>query len=106
MHIQEALIYKLSLETLVDDWISSSEVEAGRPEPYMIEALMRIFDLNDASKVAKIGDSCLDVKEGKNAQLGLVIGVESGADNKEKLYDAGADLVLTDICETCKCLKS
>ena len=38
--IQELLINKLNLNNCIDDYISSSEVQRGRPYPHMIHALM------------------------------------------------------------------
>ena len=41
--------------------------------------------------------SVKDIEEGRNAGCGLVIGVLSGADNEEKLMNAGADIVVDKI---------
>ena len=48
-------------------------------------------------QVAKFGDTVNDIKEGRNAGCGLVVGVLSGADSALDLYDAGADIVVPDV---------
>ena len=94
--IQGALVRKLGLESLVDGFISSSEVPRGRPSPFMVHSLMQRQGVEDVRAVAKIGDTVNDILEGKNAGCGLVIGVLSGADSAEKLLAAGADLIVSD----------
>ena len=56
------------METFVDEFISSEEVPHGRPEPFMIQELMKRCNISD-SKQVKIGDSKNDILEGKNAKL-------------------------------------
>jgi phosphoglycolate phosphatase-like HAD superfamily hydrolase len=51
----------------VDYVISSSEVPAGRPAPYMIERLMQQAGVADARQVIKVGDTEVDIREGQNA---------------------------------------
>merc|ERR1712232_832588 len=92
-NIQQGLVKKLGFEKLVDSYISSYEVPEGRPFPYMIHRLMERTGVQDVRRVAKIGDSCRDVEMGKNAGCGLVVGVLSGADGREELLAAGADIV-------------
>jgi len=92
--IQLGLLEKLKLKDVVDGYISSYQVAAGRPYPYMIYNLMEQCDIMDVSRVAKAGDSVRDIEEGRNAGCGLVIGVLSGADSEDKLMDAGADIVV------------
>lgn len=64
---------------LVDDLIGSNEVEMGRPYPFMIEALMERAGITDPSEVAKIGDTTVDIEEGKNAGCLYVVAVTTGA---------------------------
>lgn len=95
--IQDGLMTKLELHGLVDASVSSYEVLAGRPYPYMIFDLMTKLQVMDVRRVAKAGDSVRDMEEGCNAGCGLVIGVLSGADTAEQLLAAGADVIVPNI---------
>ncbi|HEX7903273.1 MAG TPA: HAD hydrolase-like protein [Chitinophagaceae bacterium] len=64
---------------LVDDYIASDEVEEGRPASYMIHELMTRAGVDDASLVAKIGDTAVDIQEGQHAGCGYVVGITTGA---------------------------
>jgi phosphonatase-like hydrolase len=95
--IQEALLSDLKLDGMVDCWVSASQVAEGRPYPYMVHRLMEQMGILDCSQVAKFGDTVNDVREGKNAGCGLVVGVLSGADSALDLYEAGADVVVPNV---------
>jgi len=98
--IQEGLVKKFGMHSLVDGYISSYDVREGRPYPYMIHNLMERLGVENVRRVAKAGDSVRDIEEGHNAGCGLVIGVLSGADTAEDLLAAGADIiadVITDL---------
>jgi len=92
-NIQQGLVDRLGFEKIVDGWISSYDVTAGRPYPYMIHRLMERLHIENVKRVAKVGDSVRDIEEGLNAGCGLVIGVLTGADSAEELMAAGADVV-------------
>lgn len=72
-------------EGLLDATVTSDEVAAGRPHPFMIQALMARLGIDDARRIAKIGDAPADLWEGKNAGCGLVIGVTGGSSTREQL---------------------
>jgi phosphonatase-like hydrolase len=95
--IQEGLLADLKLDTMVDCWVSASQVAEGRPYPYMVHRLMEQMGILDCSSVAKFGDTVNDIREGKNAGCGLVVGVLSGADSALDLYEAGADIVVPNV---------
>lgn len=62
-----------------DFWISPDGVDGhGRPYPYMIFENMRALGLADVRRVAKVGDTISDIKEGKNAGC-FTIGVTEGS---------------------------
>ncbi len=86
---------KLGLDKVVDSHVSSYDVAAGRPYPFMIHAAMADTEVMEMSRVAKAGDSARDVEMGRNAGCGLVIGVLSGADSAEDLFAGGADVVVS-----------
>lgn len=70
---------------IIDHSISSDEVDAGRPLPFMIQALMKKCGVENSKEVAKVGDTIADLEEGNNAKVGLNIGVCNGAFTKDEL---------------------
>ena len=87
------------MDLFIDDWISSENVEKGRPYPYMINKLIKKHNIKDPKSICKIGDTVNDMKEGKNANCGLVIGVLSGEGTSNELIDAGADMIIDKITD-------
>lgn len=64
---------------LIDDLIASDEVKKGRPHPFMMEQLMYRAGIEDPLLVAKVGDTAVDIEEGKNAGCSYTIAVTTGA---------------------------
>lgn len=94
--VAHALLEKLNWEKGIqyDALITADDVEQGRPFPDMIFKAMQLFDIADASKVIKAGDSAIDIEEGKNAKCGITIGVLSGAQTRLQLEEAKPDYIL------------
>lgn len=99
--IAQILIDRLGWERagLIDASITSDEVEAGRPHPFMIRALMQRLGINETSHIAKVGDAPADLLEGKNAGCGLVIGVTYGSSTREQLAEHPHDHLIGSITE-------
>lgn len=95
--IQTSIIKKLHMNDFIDGYVSSEEVPKGRPYPYMINKLINDLDVENSKQVVKIGDSAIDILEGRNAKCLLSIGVLSGADGKDKLKDA--DFLLNSVID-------
>jgi phosphoglycolate phosphatase-like HAD superfamily hydrolase len=55
------------------------------------------FSIQDAFTVIKVGDSTVDIEEGKNAGCLFTIGVTTGAHSRDELLTANPDFVLDDI---------
>ncbi len=70
---------------LVDATICSDEVKRGRPHPDMILALMNRFRMTEARRVAKVGDTPVDLEEGSRAGCGLIVGVTGGTHTRAQL---------------------
>lgn len=70
---------------LIDASVTSDEVVRGRPYPDLIFRAMELADVTDVRKVAKVGDTVSDLREGTSAGCGMVIGVTSGAFSEEDL---------------------
>jgi phosphonatase-like hydrolase len=86
-NIADVIIEKLGWfdRQLIDFMIASDEVPHGRPYSDMIHRLMDRAGIDDASLVAKVGDTEVDVNEGVNAGCRYVIGVTTGAYSREEL---------------------
>lgn len=84
---------------LVDFVISSDEVENGRPSAEMIQAIMNATGITDAAFVAKVGDTEVDILEGRNAACGLVVGISTGINTRNQLISFTPDAVIDDISE-------
>ena len=78
----------------IDAVICSDEVPEGRPHPYMIQQLMHQLHVIHHEKVAKVGDTKVDIEEGKNAGCGIVIAVTTGAYTKEQLIRYQPDHII------------
>ena len=83
-------------EGLLDYYASSEQVGAGRPSPAMIHDAMAKLGVDDPRAVVKIGDTVMDVQEGKNAGV-WTVAVLSGTQSREQLAAAGPDAILTSI---------
>lgn len=70
---------------LIDCSVTSDEVLRGRPFPDMVYKIMEKLNINDPGSVAKVGDTTSDLQEGNAAGCGLVIGVTSGAFDRDVL---------------------
>ena len=84
---------------LVDDSIASDEVPLGRPHLYMIQTLMQRAGIEDAAEVIKVGDTEVDVQEGRKAGCALVIGVTTGAYTREELLPYAPDYIVDRLSE-------
>lgn len=96
--LQEKIINRFKMNYFIDDWISSQYVKRGRPYPDMIEYMAQKYNIN-SKNIAKVGDTINDMKEGKNANCGIVIGVLSGEGNRSELVEAGADIIVDKITD-------
>lgn len=79
--------------------ICSDEVAEGRPAAYMIQYLMNELQVGDAKQVVKVGDTEVDIKEGRNADCGLVIAVTTGAYTREQLELHKPDYIIDSLAQ-------
>ena len=92
--IADHLIKRMGFEGHIDGSLVSEEVGYGRPYPYMVHGLMKQLHIAKVQAVAKVGDTALDMEEGRNAGCTFVIGVLSGADDAPTLLKHGASAVV------------
>jgi phosphonatase-like hydrolase len=95
-HIADLLLAKLGWDDhhLVPYTVTADEVDQGRPAPDMILKAMSHFGVTDPGKVLKIGDSIIDIEEGKNAECGVTLGITTGAHTREQLNSARPTAVI------------
>lgn len=74
--------------------VTADDVSRGRPHPDMILLAMEKLDINDPKTVVKIGDSAIDIEEGKAAGCGITLGVTTGAQTPEQLQVASPDYIV------------
>ena len=97
----ESLLKKLNWQEgrEFDLLVTASEVTNSRPAPDMILYAMNIFGVKDAWQVAKVGDSIIDIEEGKNVSCGLTLGITTGAQTREQLKTADPDYIVDSLLE-------
>lgn len=82
------------------DWlITASDVVNGRPAPDMIHEAMKLADVQTAEFVGKIGDSIIDIEEGRQAGCGWVAGITTGAHRRDQLESTMPDLIVDSLDE-------
>lgn len=81
----------------IDRVICSDEVPQGRPAPFMIETLIADLHIPSAANVLKVGDTEVDVEEGRNAGCGIVVSVTTGAYTRSQLEQYSPDYIIDDI---------
>ncbi|PHN04584.1 phosphonatase-like hydrolase [Flavilitoribacter nigricans] len=96
-----SLVQKLNWEEGrdFDLLVTASDVSNSRPAPDMIVLAMERLGIDEAEKVAKVGDSIIDIEEGKAAGCGLNIGITTGAQTKDQLATANPDLIIDSLLE-------
>lgn len=69
----------------IDAVVCGDDVPMGRPAPYLIFRAMECTRTLCVQCVVTVGDTVLDLQAGKNAGVRYVVGVLSGAHEKERL---------------------
>lgn len=89
----------------IDLLVTADQVANPRPKGDMIVKAMQHFGISDPSTVAKIGDSIIDIEEGRSASCSLSIGITTGAHTREQLLQANPDLIVESLDEIPKLLE-
>lgn len=94
--IADTILRRLNWEAgkTIDAVIASDEVPEGRPHPYMIQSVMQQLHVTDSNAVAKVGDTEVDVEEGRSAGCGLVVSVTTGAYSRGQLEQYKPDEII------------
>jgi phosphonatase-like hydrolase len=88
----------------IDFVIASDEVPRGRPEPFMIRAAMRRFGIRHAQEVIKIGDTPVDLQEGRNVGC-YTFGLTNGSHTAEQLAGLDSDGLFDSLTDFLAALK-
>jgi len=83
----------------IDLLVTASDVSNNRPAPDMIDYAIKHFAITDPTTVVKVGDSAIDIEEGKNAGCGKTFGVTTGAQTREQIQVADPTAVVDDLLE-------
>lgn len=93
------IINQIGWQTEWFDYIGSSEeLGKGRPDPIMVIDSMEKLMIKDKEKVLKIGDTVIDIQEGKNAGV-ITAGVLTGTQKRDELEKFKPDYIFNDITE-------
>jgi len=96
---QEAIVSALGWWSEVDLVLSPADAGRGRPYPDLVLVAALRLGVEDVRRVAVVGDTPLDLIAGKRAGAGLLVGVLTGAGDRQALQAAGASHVIGSIGE-------
>lgn len=83
-------------EATVDAVVTTSEVSAGRPAPYMIHHAMELTGTHAVSSVLAAGDTVVDLQAARNAGA-IAVGVLTGALDEAALSTAPHDHIVAGV---------
>lgn len=90
---------------LIDVSVTSDEVPAGRPAPYMLYRAMELTGVTSVARVVKVGDTPSDLWEGTNGGCGRVIGVTEGSHTRAQLLKHPHTDLIRNVTELPRTLK-
>jgi len=71
--------------SIINCSVASDEVPQGRPAPYMIQRAMHLLGVEYPEQVVKVGDTPVDLAEGRNAGCRASLAVVNGTHSRESL---------------------
>ncbi len=83
---------------LIDYATTAEEAGGGRPAPNMIHAAMAALGVDDPRHVLKIGDTMMDMLEGKNAGA-WTVAVLTGSQTRAQLASVSPDEILPSVAD-------
>jgi phosphonatase-like hydrolase len=83
----------------IDAIVTATDVVHNRPAPDMIDHARKKLRLGPSDQVVKVGDSSIDIEEGKNAKCRLSIGITTGAHSRAQLLAAKPDYIVDSLLE-------
>lgn len=104
--VANILLQKMNWEIgqTIDFLIASDEVQAGRPQPFMMRRIMKHFRITDPRQVIKVGDTPSDLGEGKAVGC-WSFGLTNGSHTAEVLNQCEHDGLFGSLVELMAFLK-
>lgn len=96
--VVETITDTLNWSSLVDFVCSAEKAGHGRPHPAMIHSAIKFFGIMDPRSVVKVGDTKVDVEEGKNAGC-WTIAVLTGTQSREFIAESKPDFIINSIAD-------
>lgn len=98
--VAQLLISQTGLKPAIDFdlLVTAEDVENGRPHPDMIYLICDRMGIAP-KRTVKIGDTQIDVLEGKNARVGISAAVTTGAQDRTFLEQVAPDAILNSLAE-------
>lgn len=93
-----ALGWEVGEHGQLDAVVTTSDVPAGRPSPYMIHLAMQRTGVADVRRVLAAGDTVVDLEAARNAGA-IAVGVLTGQTPRAALEAADHDAVLASVAE-------
>jgi phosphoglycolate phosphatase len=96
---RDALLASLGWQGRADLVLSPSDSVRGRPFPDMILSAVLRLAIDDVRSVVVVGDTTNDLLAGRRSGAGLVVGVLTGAHDKDELAGVGGVEVIDSIAD-------
>lgn len=97
--IFELISLQLGWDESKFDYIGiAEEIGSGRPDPAMINNMMKKLDIIESKELLKVGDTAADIQEGKNAGVRTAV-VLSGTQDSGMLRNEKPDYVLESLTD-------
>ncbi|MDI3405659.1 phosphonatase-like hydrolase [Streptomyces cavernicola] len=96
---RDGLLSALGWQDLADAVLSPADAGRGRPYPDMVLTALLRTEAPSVRQTVVVGDTPYDMEAGLRAGAGLVVGVLTGAHDKDDLRTAGAHHVLDSVAQ-------
>ncbi len=97
--IVDLIVDAVGWQGATDTVVCGDDVAEGRPAPDLILKAMQKTGVAEASRVMAVGDTVLDVRAGRRAGAGWVVGVLSGAHDRTQLQAEHPDAIISSVAE-------
>lgn len=97
--IADLIVDALGWRATVDTIVCGDDVASGRPAPDLIFKSMERTAITEARRVMAVGDTVLDLRAGRNAGAGWVVGVLSGAHGRAQLEKEPHDALIASVAD-------
>jgi phosphoglycolate phosphatase len=96
---RDALVAALGWERRADLVLTPADCGRGRPYPDMILSAVIRLAIDDVRSVVVVGDTTNDLLAGRRSGAGLVVGVLSGAHDKDQLSSVAGTVLIDSVAD-------